>query len=140
VRRLLFFAGGRSGARRTALDGVESAISLRSNQGMAGAYATLVGLEGSYVDVGNENVTTMNAWGYDGFFAFRPLGDSIQNTNLTLFYGLQFRNEAGAFIDFSLLRIFGVWSQDFRSRVDAVTAAKSERKRESIDAGLKLFF
>lgn len=186
-----FYVGGRTGVRRTTIDDVENTLRVRANQALAGAYATLVGLEGSYFDVGREiaGETQFNTWGWDGFFAFRPLGDSVQNTNITLFYGLQYRDEFGGehvmnqaakarmtiyltkafgiegsyqmnfkersnlaadiegslveasvFIDFSLLRVFGIWSQDSRTRVDVATGVKSERKRDSIDAGLKIFF
>ncbi len=186
-----FYVGGRTGVRRTTIDQVENTLRVRANHALAGAYATLVGLEGSYFDIGREGQgeTYFNTWGWDGFFAFRPLGDSVQNTNVTLFYGLQYRDEFGGeyvmnqaakarmtiyltkafgiegsyqmnfkeksnfaadidgsiveasvFIDFSLLRVFGIWSQDSRTRVDATTGVKTERKRDSIDAGLKIFF
>jgi hypothetical protein len=46
--------------------------------------------------------------------------------------------DASAFLDFSFLRIFGTWSRETRLR--KFQAISSERNRESIDAGLKLFF
>jgi hypothetical protein len=188
-----FMIGGRYGSRTTRLDGVEQSGRPYAIQGMASAYATLVGLEGSYVDLQGEN-SQGGSWGWDGHFAFRPFGDSLQNTGLTLLYGVQYRNDPSAgvlesvqnqsakarftlyltrafgiegqyqklfkeqadsraataveiegasvegtvFIDFSLLRISGTWTQETRSR--EVLGVKTERVRESVDVGLKLFF
>lgn len=42
--------------------------------------------------------------------------------------------EGGAFIDFSFLRIFGMWSRETRERVG------TKRVREGVDVGLKAFF
>lgn len=42
--------------------------------------------------------------------------------------------EAGVFIDFSLLRVFGTWSRETRDR------AAVKRIREGVDVGLKAFF
>lgn len=184
-----FYVGGRTGTQTVKLDGVESAIRPRRSEASAGAYATLVGLEGRYFDAsgssGSEN--SENSYGWEGLFAFRPIGDSLQNSNLTLFYGLLFRDdfggeavqnqtakarmtlyltrafglegsyqwlfkattnqglevtgsglEASVFLDFSLLRIYGAWSQESRTRL--LSGASTEVKRESVDVGLKLFF
>lgn len=186
-----FFVAGKTGVRTISADGSESSIRPRATTTSIGAYATLVGLEGSYIDqVGsNETDVAQNKYGWDGWFAFRPLGDSLQNSNLTLFYGLLFRDEfggeyiqnsaakarltlyvtkafglegtyqrlfksesnlgaeidgssveAGAFLDFSLLRIFGSWVRENRTRVAPVVLTKTVRESESIDVGLKVFF
>lgn len=186
-----FYVGGRTGIRTVSVDGVEAAVRPRATQGLAAAYATLVGLEGAYLSQAGatDAETAQNSYGWDAFFAFRPLGDSMQNSNITLLYGLQFRDEfggetvqnqtakarltfyltkafgieghyqwifkdtsnqsaeidgsaveGGAFLDFSLLRIFGAWNQETRTRTLVATGAKSERKRQSIDVGLKIFF
>ena len=186
-----FYVGGRTGSRTTTVDGVENILKPRANQAMAGAYATLAGLEGSYFDQAGASATEngLNSYGWDAFFGFRPIGDSLQNSNLTLFYGLQFRDEFGGesvkqqaakarmtiyltkalgieghylwafkertnqaadvqgsaveaslFLDFSLLRIFGTWTRESRTRTVVATGVASERKRDSLDVGLKIFF
>ncbi len=185
-----FYVGGRTGIQTISVDGIESSIRPRGVATFAGAYATLVGLEGQYTDIAgpSESENLNNAYGWEGMLAFRPLGDSVQNSNLTLLYGLHFRDEAGesvqnqtakvrmtlyltkafgleghyqwifkqnsnqaadvdgshvegsVFLDFSLLRVFGAWSQDFRARTPTATGVRSERNRESIDVGLKIFF
>lgn len=185
-----FFVGGRTGTRQVFDNGVESSVRPRAYQGLAGAYATLVGLEGRYWNHSGatDAENSQNAYGWEALLGFRPLGDSLQNSNITLFYGLQFQDEFGGsgmqhptakarmtlyltkafgieghyqwifkaesngsesdgseiegsvFLDFSLIRIFGAWSQDVRTRVTTATAARLERKRESIDVGLKIFF
>lgn len=177
-----FMLGGRTGQRTVTIDTVEQSARVRMIEGLAHAYATFAGLEGSYVDFDGDS------WGWDGFLGFRPFGDSQQNTNVTLLYGLQFRSdrvaseeiqnsmararltlylnkavglegfyqwvfpatsnsgasiegsrvEGGAFLDFSVLRVFGAWTREFRYRT--VSSVRSERIRESIDVGLKLFF
>lgn len=186
-----FYIGGRTGARSITTDSVESTARPRASQALAGAYATLFGLEGSYLDQSGSSPSESvnNSYGWDGFFAFRPIGDSMQNTNLTLLYGVQYRNDFGgesvqnqaakaritiyltkafgleghyqwalkertnqagdvsgteidasAFLDFSLLRIYGAWTRNFRTRTVVATGVVSERKRDSIDVGVKLFF
>ena len=191
-----FYIGGQTGSQTVVFDEAESSIRPRQILASAGAYATLVGLEGQYLEVAGGDgsssggaLDNVAAYGWEGLFAFRPLGDSLQNSNLTLFYGIRFRDEAGQgnvqnstakvrmtlyltkafgleghyqwifksesnqsadvdgshvegslFLDFSLLRIFGAWSQDNQARVATATGVRSERKRESIDVGLKLFF
>lgn len=186
-----FYVGGRTGARSTTIDGVESTLRPRGNIALAGAYATLFGLEGSYTDLSGTNTSDSghNAYGWDAFFAFRPLGDSLQNSNVTLLYGMEFRDEFGGetvqskaakarmtiyltkalgiegsyqwtfnertnqaadvegsivdgsvFLDFSLFRIFGSWTREYRRRTVIATSVATERKRESLDVGLKLFF
>lgn len=176
-----FMIGGRTGVRSEQVNAADSGRRYRQTSALAAAYATLVGLEGAYTDVENES------WGYDGSFALRLIGDSMQNSNLTLSYGVRFREdstgekvqqqypraaltlyinrafglegqyqyhmtetsnlsadlsgsqvEGGAFIDFSLLRIFGTWSRETRKR--KLSGTETERVRESIDFGLKAFF
>ena len=186
-----FYVGGRTGSRTTTVDGVENSLKPRATQTFAGAYATLAGLEGSYFDQAGSSASEngLNGYGWDAFFAFRPIGDSLQNSNLTLLYGVQYRNDFGGesvqqqtakvrmtiyltkalgieghyqwafkertnqsadvqcsaidaslFLDFSLLRIFGAWTRESRTRTVVATGVASERKRDSIDIGVKLFF
>jgi hypothetical protein len=186
-----FYAGARTGVRTTSTDGVESSVRIRGNQASAGAYATLVGLEGNYIDLKGTNETdnSFDGFGWDGLIGFRPLGDSLQNSNVTVFYGIRFRDEFGGetiqnkvakarmtiyltkavglegyyqwvfkdtsnlgaeidgsafeaqgFLDFSLLRVYGAWSVENRNRLASGASQKTERRRESIDAGFKLFF
>lgn len=184
-----FYVGGRTGVRQVSENGSESSVRPRANQALAGAYATLVGVESRYFDFAgpSSSENSQNAYGWEALFGFRPLGDSMQNSNLTLFYGLNFRDEIGGslqnptakvrmtlyltkafgieghyqwifkgesggvsgegsevegsvFLDFSLVRIFGAWSQDVRTRVTTATSARVERRRESVDVGLKIFF
>lgn len=181
-----FMIGGSTGLRTTVIDGVESSTRPRGIQAEAIAYATLVGLEAKYLDLERDG------FGWQGAFAIRLIGDSQQNTNLTVMYGNalfqdydltnqameeienQFAKgrltlyltrafgaeasyqknlpaksgwgneiegsqvEATAFLDFSFLRLFATWSRETRLR--KFQAISSERNRESIDAGLKLFF
>lgn len=181
-----FMLGGRTGVRTTTTGGVESSLRSRGTQAEAIAYATLVGLEGQYMDLETEG----SRW--QGALGLRLIGDSQQNTNLTVLYGIgsnlevdpssqtadevqnhhaevrvtlyltrafgveasyqmnlpaTSRNgadiegsvvEATAFLDFSFIRILGTWSRDTQLR--KFQAISSERNRESIDAGLKLFF
>lgn len=177
-----FMVGGQSGSSTLTNDGVEQSTRVRETHAHANAYATFVGLEGEYTDMADEG------WGRDGLVALRLLGDSQQNTNLTLFYGVRYRvdtatgedvqnqiargrltlyinkavgiegfyqlifkgtsslgadiegsrAEASAFLDFGPLRVYGAGVREFRART--LAGAKSERLRESIDFGLKLYF
>ncbi|CAN5650397.1 hypothetical protein BH10BDE1_BH10BDE1_12470 [soil metagenome] len=186
-----FYVGGRTGNITSSSDGIESTARPRKNEASLGAYATLAGLEGRYFDIrtSESDPATENGYGWEGLFALRPIGDSLQNTNITLFYGVQFRDEFGGesvqngtakarltfyltkafglegayqwifkaasnqgadingsaidasvFLDFSLLRIYGAWTQESRSRFVSATSVTTERKRESVDFGMKLFF
>ena len=186
-----FYLGARTGNLTSTIDGVESKAQPRKNEASLGAYATLAGLEGRYFDIrtSSDDPATENGYGWEGLFALRPIGDSLQNTNITLFYGVQFHDEFGGetvqngtakarltfyltkafglegsyqwvfkaasnqgadisgsaidasvFLDFSLLRIYGAWSQESRSRFVSATNVTNERKRDSVDFGLKLFF
>jgi hypothetical protein len=75
--------GGRSANVPTRIDQADAPPIRQQLQAEGAAYATLVGLEGRYIDVEGEGFQT---W---GLFAFRPLGNSLQNSHLTLFYGLR---------------------------------------------------
>ncbi len=181
-----FMMGGRTGVRTTTVDGVPSNLRSRGIQAEAIAYATLIGLEGHYLDLESEG------YGWQGSIGVRLIGDSQQNTNLTVLYGVGLKQEfdvaaqtsdevenqhakarvtlyltrafgaeasyqktmagnsrngaevegssveATVFLDFSFLRLSGTWSRETRLR--KFQAISSERNRESIDAGLKLFF
>lgn len=181
-----FMLGGQTGVRTTTVDRAESGLRSRGIQAEAIAYATLVGLEGRYLDLETEG----SSW--QGALGLRLLGDSQQNTNFTVLYGIGSKQdvnpgaqttdevqnqhakarltlyltrafgveasyqsifqatsrngaeiegsivEATGFLDFSFLRIFGTWSRDTQLR--KFQAISSERNRESIDVGLKLFF
>lgn len=172
--------GGRYANVPTRVDQADVPPVRKHIQAEAAAYATLVGLEGRYIDVEGEGFQT---W---GLFAFRPLGDSLQNSHLTLLYGLRKEEdrsevwrtqmaggrlqiylnrafgvegqyfvylpedsnlqarlegqltEAGAFIDFLALRVFGSWTRELRRRTPAGGVA-TERTREAVFAGIKLF-
>lgn len=152
------------------------------------AYATLVGIEARYWDFAHSQAGSPEAeHGWRVALAVRLIGDSQQNTNLTLYGGSSYvqdgtgdiarapfagaratlyltrafgidaaydyrfatttdlgaelegrRLEAGVFLDFAFLRLFGVGTWD--SRVRKFQAISTERNRESIDGGLKLFF
>lgn len=152
------------------------------------AYATLIGIEARYWDFAHSQAGSAEAeHGWRVALAIRLIGDSQQNTNLTLYGGSGYlqdgagdvakspfagaratlyltkafgmdaayeyrfstttdlgadiegrRLEAGVFLDFAFLRLFGVGTWD--SRVRKFQAISSDRNRESIDAGLKLFF
>lgn len=152
------------------------------------AYATVVGVEAKYWDyTHSQSSSSEQEQGYQLALALRLIGDSQQNTNLTLYggsrafqdgsgdrarpnfigaratlyltkafglesaYELQLpvtsefgaelegrRLEGGIFLDFAFLRVFATGTWD--SRVRKFQAISSDRKRESIDGGLKLFF
>lgn len=152
------------------------------------AYATVVGLEAKYWNyTHSRSSSSEQEQGYQLALALGLIGDSQQNTNLTLYgggrtfqdgsgdrahpnfigaraalyltkafgfdiaYELQVsatsdlgaelegrRLEGGVFLDFAFLRVFATGTWD--SRVRKFQAISSDRKRESIDGGLKLFF
>ncbi len=152
------------------------------------AYATLIGVEARYWNYAHSQAgSAEEEYGWRAALALRLIGDSQQNTNLTLYGGSGFikdgsgdtarstfagaratlyltkafgfdaayefwlptktdfgadiegsRLEAGVFLDFAFLRLFGMGTWD--SRMRKFQAISSDRKRESIDAGLKLFF
>ncbi len=172
--------GGRYANVPTRIDNADVSPIRKHTQAEAAAYATLVGLEGRYIDLEGEGFQT---W---GLFAFRPIGDSLQNSQITLFYGLRKEedrtevwrtqmagarlqiylnrafgiegqsfvylpensnlqarmegqlSEGGAFIDFLALRVFGTWAREVRRRTPT-GGVTSERTREAVFAGIKLF-
>ena len=157
-----------------------------SYSGEAAAYAQLVGLSGEYENNPDEDFASSA-----GLFNLRVLGDSIQNTSLTLSYGLRTKEisgttstrlsqqfaqaglqlyltkffgfdgkyrhylksdndqlgdvngsltEAGVFIDFKALRIFGTWyKEDIKTKIPAATE-DTITERSGIKTGIKLFF
>lgn len=50
-----------------------------------------------------------------------------------------YQNQAGAFIDFEFIRIFGVWFEELQKNSD-VNTSEPEIKRNGIKTGLQLFF
>jgi len=157
-----------------------------SSSGEVSAYAQLVGLTGEYENNAQENFNSLA-----GMLNIRLLGNSIQNTYLTVHYGqrtvdmsgttstrlsqqfaqasLQLyvtrffgldghyryyipvtndvlgdvkesETQAGAFLDFGPLRIFGAWYSDMQNLTAASTALESKVERTGIRSGLKIFF
>ncbi len=100
-------------------------------KGNFGAYSTIFGFEGQYVD------STNHQTGWDGSFNFRLFGNYLQNTNLTFFYGVRNRrdgsgveietfknNFAGASITLYLakkLGITGVYQEILKDKSDLGT-------------------
>lgn len=151
------------------------------------AYASIFGLALEY-----ENNTPEDIQDTTGIFQLRILGDSIQNTHLTLMYGLRTRSyaylnpsekvsqtfagaelqmylakyfgirgeyrqylaannetlgdlsssqtEAGIFIDFGPVRVFGDWYQEKDNRKNTTTLIENKIERTGIKSGLKFFF
>ena len=166
--------------------GLGPALDSISYSGEAAAYAQLVGLSGEYENNPDEDFASSA-----GLFNLRLLGDSIQNTSLTLSYGLRSKElsgttstrlsqqfgqaalqlyltkffgidgkyryylksdddqlgdvngnltEAGVFIDFKALRIFGTW---YKEEIKTKTPAAIEdtiTERSGIKTGIKIFF
>jgi hypothetical protein len=126
------------------------------------AYATIFGLSFEY-----ENNTPERWNETTGIFNLRVLGSSIQNTNLTLMYGLRTRNFdqyspsvrlgqsfAGAELQIYLAKYFGLsgqyrsfmpttdstWTQEIEIRKNTNTLIETNIDRTGIRSGLKLFF
>ena len=159
-----------------------------SAAGEAAAYAQLVGLSGEYEHNAAENFTNTA-----GMFNLRVFGNSIQNSSLTLSYGLRTHeyvtstatagrlvqqfgqadlqlyitkyfgidgkyryflpttnddlgdvkgdySEAGLFIDFKALRVFGAWYKESQKNTPASTTTESVTDRSGIRSGIKIFF
>lgn len=154
--------------------------------GEAAGYAQLVGISGEYENNPDEKYSSSA-----GIFNLRVFGNSIQNTSLTLSYGLRSKEisdtittrlsqqfgqaslqlyltkffgldgkyrhylksdndqlgdvngnltEAGVFIDFKALRIFGTWyKEDIKTKTPAATE-DTITERSGIKTGIKIFF
>lgn len=59
-----------------------------------GGYASIFGLQAQYIDLAQTET------GWDASFHFRLLGTAVQNTNLTLTYGIRHRKEAASTSEF----------------------------------------
>ncbi len=178
--------GGSYISGKTTTEGSGLSSNYRSYSGEFAAYAQLVGVSAEY-----ENNTEENFSDLSGLFNLRVLGNSIQNTSLTLHYGLRTREmsgvtstrlsqqfgqaqlqlyltkffgvdgryryylpidndalgevkadttEAGVFIDFNAIRVFGTWFKESqKSKIPAATE-DTIQERTGIKTGLKLFF
>jgi len=112
-------------------DVTDTNANFKITRGLLGAYSTIFGFEGQYIDATNHQT------GWDGSFNFRIFGNYLQNTNLTLFYGIRNRrdgsgaeietfknNMAGASVTLYLakkLGIIGLYQQILKSRSDLAT-------------------
>ncbi|MBO9667387.1 MAG: hypothetical protein J7501_11310 [Bdellovibrio sp.] len=157
-----------------------------SYSGELAAYAQLVGLSGEYEHNSADNFTDLT-----GIFNLRVLGDSIQNSGLTLSYGMRTReqegttptrlsqqfgqvqlqlylmkyfgfdgkyryflpttndelgdvkgdySEAGLFIDFKGLRVFGAWYKENQKNKIPAATVDTITDRTGIRSGIKIFF
>ena len=91
-----FYVGGESATfDQTITQGItESTTNHKITKGNLGAYSTIFGFEGQYID------STNHQTGWDGSFNIRAFGNYLQNTNLTLFYGVRNRRDgSGAAIE-----------------------------------------
>lgn len=152
-------------------------------KGEASAYARLVGLTAEYSNVTEEGYTD-----FSGMFNLRIFGNSIQNTSLTLHYGMnklendnlklersfgqgtlqvylthhfglegKYRQylpkksepfgefsgemiEAGAFIDFNFLRVYGSWVSDKTTIKNPAFPNDVIIEKTGVRSGIKLFF
>lgn len=166
--------------------GTESSHS--SIGGEFAAYAQFFGLSAEYENNSEEKISDLA-----GMLNIRLLGNSLQNTNLTLSIGQRTRKitvsgsdvnlnqqfgqasldlhftkyvglsgkyrqylkkddssygneiqdeltEAGIFIDFKALRVFGSWYQEKEKYNDVNTSAEQKNQRTGIKSGIRLFF
>ncbi len=79
-----FYFGGDT-ATYSVVGGTES---FKVTRGLFAAYTSIFGISGQYID------STDKFYGWDALFNLRVIGKSIQNTNLTLFYGTRLRNDS----------------------------------------------
>lgn len=84
-----FYIGGENATfDHTIIQGTtETVTSQEITRGSLAAYSTIFGFEGQYIDANNHQ----NGW--DGTFNFRVFGNYLQNTNVTLFYGVRNRHD-----------------------------------------------
>ena len=150
------------------------------------AYAQLVGVSAEYENNTDEDFSSLG-----GLFNLRLLGNSVQNTSVTLSYGLRTKElsgttttrlsqqfgqaalqlyltkffgidgkyryylksdndqlgdvngdltEAGVFIDFEALRLFGTWYKESNKTKTPAALEDTITERTGIKAGLKIFF
>ncbi|MEK2687978.1 hypothetical protein [Bdellovibrio sp. GT3] len=169
-----------------AQDGSLADSSHTTFSGELAAYAQFVGLGGEYINNAAEDYSDLS-----GMFNLRILGNSLQNTGLTLSYGMRTRDikgaaatklsqqfgqaalqlyltkyfgmdlkyryfmpatndqmgdvkeaytEAGVFIDFKALRIFGAWYQESQKLTAPASTIESITDRTGIRSGIKIFF
>ncbi len=107
-----FFVGGDTATVDVQSDLIEDSSHV-IQRGEVGAYASIFGLQVQYEDLAQVET------GWKGSFHFRLLGTAVQNTNLTLMYGVRNRNDhsnaqeyrnhfAGASMTLYLHRVFGI--------------------------------
>jgi hypothetical protein len=89
-----------------------------------GAYASIVGLEGTY-----ENLPDLNSSSADGAFHVRLLGTSVRSTHLDAYYSIKYRQESlesvrvqgpGARLTLLLIKTFGI-SGSYESYAEAAS-------------------
>ena len=180
-----FMVGASHDAGKTELLGSNTQTSYTSYAGEFSAYAQLIGISAEH-----ENNTAVGLNDLSGMINLRLLGNSIQNTSLTIHYGQRTRNqadlterlvqefaqaslqvyltkyfgidgkyrhympvntnsdgeingnlsEAGVFIDFKALRIFGSWYKESQKKKIPATSDESITDRTGIKSGIKIFF
>ena len=178
-----FMLGGSYLSYKKETLGVEGNSSHTSYRGEASAYAQLVGLTAEYENNTDEGLTDIA-----GMFNLRVLGNSIQNTSLTLHYGQRTRDEssgkltqqfgqaslqiyitkffgmdgkyryflptstdelgevkedvteAGLFIDFKAVRVFGTWYKESQKLKIPAATEDTVTDRAGIRSGIKIFF
>lgn len=178
-----FSLGGSYNSFKTELhDGTEG-ISHISYKSEASAYAQFVGVTAEYENNSDEGFNDLA-----GMLNIRLLGNSIQNTSLTLHFGQRTRTgdsstlrqefgqaslqlyltkffgidgkyryflptsteelgdvkgdltEAGVFIDFKALRLFGSWYKESQKNKIPAATEDSTTDRTGIRSGIKIFF
>ncbi len=73
-------------------------------------------------------------FGINGYYrAFQPFSDSYLG-NVT-----GYQNQAGIFIDFEFIRVFGYWFREVQKN-SSTTNSDAEIKREGVKTGLQFFF
>lgn len=110
-----FFVGGDTATLESTLDSGTQFQPQIMNRAQLGAYASIFGLQAQYFDFKNQS------YGWNPSFHIRVLGTSVQNTNLTLEYGLRnrvdfnfadkFNNHfAGTSLTLYIQKVFGIES------------------------------
>lgn len=183
-----FMIGGSYLSYATSVDTPKSVNQYTSSSGEVRAYAQFVGLTAEYQNNTQEIMNDLS-----GMLNIRLLGDSMQNSSITIsggqrtrtvlvnsatvlernlfsqialqiyltkYFGIDgfYRNysplyntaiaqtisgdaaEAGVFLDFAALRLFGAWFQDRQKNVDDITKVENNLNRVGIKSGLKFFF
>lgn len=123
-----FFVSADGTSIATGSDSTGSAQQISNNavRARVGAYASIVGLEGTY-----ENLPDLNSSSADGSFHVRLLGTSVRSTYLDAHYSLKNRSEngeairqqgPGARLTILLIKTFGI-----SGTYDSLSEASSDR-------------